>query len=85
MNGFVDKRPFERQPADGFQLMWLNMREGAAWWVEHRGSWRSGMVVHRGRLIVSVMLTGLKGQTMYVRRKYGNLRRLVIKTRLHAV
>ena len=71
--------------ADGFRFDWWTTREGAAVFVEHRGSWRPGVVVHLGRRYVSVMLTERSGRTVYVRRSYGELRRRVVKPKLSVV
>jgi hypothetical protein len=70
---------------DGFRFTWWNTREGASVFVEHRGWWRPGVVVHLGRRYVSVMLTERSGRTVYVRRAYGELRRRVVKPKLSVV
>jgi len=67
---------------DPFRFTWWNTLLGAACWVEHRGGWRAGAVVHRGNKYVAVMLTDGEGRTKYVRRGYGDLRRRVVKPRL---
>ena len=67
---------------DGFRFTWFIAAEGAPVWIEHRGAWRAGVIVHRARKYVTVMLPGLKGRTRYVRREYGELRRRVVRPRL---
>lgn len=70
---------------DRFRFTWHNTREGAACWIEYRGSWRAGVIVHRGRKYVAVMLTGQIGRTVYVRCAYEDLRRRVGKPKLSVV
>lgn len=47
---------------DGFRFTWWNTREGAAVWIEHRGRWRSGVVVGLGprRATVAIEAAGFK-------------------------
>jgi len=82
MNTQLPLPRFGPEPDDGFRFTWWNTREGTACWVEHRGSWRPGVVVHRGKKYVTAMLTDGEGRTRYVRRGYGELRRRMVKPRL---
>ncbi|HJU29649.1 MAG TPA: hypothetical protein VJ718_10785 [Candidatus Binataceae bacterium] len=70
------------EPGDLFRFTWWNTPEGATVWIEYRGSMRPGVVVHRGRKYVSVMLTDAAGRTRYMRREYGALRRRAVKPKL---
>jgi hypothetical protein len=73
--GLVAKTPLELYAADAFRFTWWHTRDGATCWFEYRGSLRTGVVVHRARRFVTVMLTGMKWRARYVRREYGDLRR----------
>ncbi len=76
---------FGPNPKDGFHFTRHNTLEGAACWVEHRGQWRAGVVVHGGRRSVSFMIVSLSTPTTYVRRAYRDLRRRVVEPRLEIV
>jgi hypothetical protein len=73
---------FGPEADDRFRFTWWNTREGAPCWIEHRGDWRAGVVIRRGRQYVSVALAGFGDRRGYVRRRYGDLRRRVIAPRL---
>ena len=66
---------FGPETDDPFRFTWWNAREGAAVWIEHRGRWRSGVVVVLGRKRAAVVIewAGLKHLT--VAESYGELRR----------
>lgn len=64
---------------DAFRFTWWNTSEGAAVWIEYRGRWRTGVVVQRGRKYVRVLLVERSGLTVHVRRRYGELRRRVVR------
>ncbi len=70
---------------DGFRFTWRNTRIGAACWIEYRGFWRKGIIVHRGRKSVRVAVLALKGRTRYVSRPYDDLRRRVVKPQLRVL
>jgi hypothetical protein len=71
--------------ADGFRFTWWTAREGAPCWIEYRGAWRAGVIVHRGRATVGVALTDHAGRTRYVRRAYQDLRRRTVRPALRAI
>jgi hypothetical protein len=64
-------------PEDGdrFRFTWHNTRIGDAVWIEHRGSWRPGVVVGRGRKRVMVAIEADGWKRLIVTKFYCELRR----------
>ena len=71
--------------ADGLRVGWRAARAGVRIWIEERGEWRPGIIVHRGRKHVTVMIGRPASRAVYQRRAYRELRRRVIKPRLFLV
>jgi hypothetical protein len=61
---------------DPFRFTWWNTADGAEVWIEHRGGWRAGVVIGRGRKYVEVAIAGSKGKRRRVRKLYSELRRV---------
>jgi len=55
---------------------WWNTAEGAAVWIEHRGAWREGVIIGRGRKYVEVAVSGAGGRRLRVRKLYSELWRV---------
>ncbi len=60
---------------DGFRFTWWNTAEGARVWIEHRGRWRAGVVIARGRKYVTVAIETRGARRRRVRKPYSELRR----------
>ncbi len=60
---------------DPFRFTWWNTPEGARVWIEHRGVWRPGVIVGRGRKYVTVEIAGAGKRRGSVRKLYPQLRR----------
>lgn len=60
---------------DTFRFTWWNTQTGDAVWIEHRGSWRTGVVISRGRKYVEVGIAGAGRRQHRVSRPYSELRR----------
>jgi len=66
---------FGPDAGDGFRFTWWNTAEGARAWIEHRGNWRAGVVIGRGRKYVEVAIETRGGRRQRVRKPYPELRR----------
>jgi hypothetical protein len=55
---------------DPFRFTWHNTPSEASVWIDYRGKWREGVIIQRGRRIVTVAINGHR-----VRRPYETLRR----------
>jgi len=62
--------------SDDFRFTWWNTQQCAAVWIEHRGSWRQGIIVERGREYVRVEIETRAGRRRRVRKSYSELRRV---------
>jgi len=60
---------------DPFRFTWWNTSDGAQVWIEHRGSWRAGVVIGRGRKYVEVAIETRVGRRRLVKKLYSELRR----------
>ncbi len=60
---------------DGFRFTWWNTAEGARVWSEHRGRWRHGIIVERGRTRATVRIAAASGKSFSVAKPYSELRR----------
>lgn len=60
---------------DGFRFTWWTTPKGAKVWVQRSGHWRTGIVVHRGREYVEVLVASPSGRPIRLRRRYEELRR----------
>ena len=85
MSGQLALRNLGPEAGDRLRFTWRNAREGAACWIEYRGTWRPGVIVHRGHKYASVMFTLPGWRRLYTRRAYRDLCRRVIKPRLMLV
>ncbi len=66
---------FGPDPRDLFRFTWWNTSDRAEAWIEHRGKWRAGLVIGRGRKYVEVAIVGANGKRRRVRKLYSELRR----------
>jgi hypothetical protein len=60
---------------DPFRFTWWNTRAGAAVWIEHRGRWRSGIVVRLGRKRAAVAVDTAGFKRLIVAKLYSQLRK----------
>jgi hypothetical protein len=65
--------PDQRDP---FRFTWWNTLADAPVWIEHRGRWREGVVVARGRKYVEVEIAGGNGRCRHIGKPYSELRRV---------
>jgi hypothetical protein len=61
--------------SDKFRFTWWNTQAGDAVWIEHRGQWRAGVVISRGRKYVEVTIANAGGRQHRVSKPYSELRR----------
>ena len=66
---------FGPDAGDGFVFTWWTTPEGARVWIEHRGRWRAGVIVWRGRKYVVVSVETLGGRHKRISKLYSELRR----------
>jgi len=66
---------FGPDPSDRFRFTWWTTPKGAKVWVQRSGHWRTGIVVHRGREYVEVLVASPSGRPIRLRRRYEELRR----------
>jgi hypothetical protein len=66
---------FGPDATDPFRFTWWNTRAGDAVWIEHRGRWRAGVVMSRGRKYVEVAVAGAGKRQHRYRKLYRELRR----------
>jgi hypothetical protein len=66
---------FGPEASDPFRFTWWMTRDGDQVWIEHRGRWREGVIVGRGRERVMVAIAGTGGRRRRVRKPYSELRR----------
>ncbi len=66
---------FGPDAGDCFAFTWWTTAEGARVWIEHRGRWRQGVIVWRGRKYVVVAIEARGGRHTRVRKLYSELRR----------
>ncbi len=67
---------FGPEAGDSFRFTWWNTLAGAPVWIEHRGRWRTGVIVGRGREYVRVEIDTWGGSRTRVRKLYSELRRV---------
>ena len=60
---------------DPFRFTWWNTREGAAVWIEHRGQWRTGVVVGLGRKRAAIAIEAAGFKRLVVAKAYDELMR----------
>ncbi len=60
-------------------------RPGVRIWIEDRGRWLPGLIVHRGRKEATVMIGRQASRAVYQRRAYRELRRRIVKPRLEVI
>jgi len=61
---------------DPFRFTWWTTRDGDRVWVRHRGRWRAGVIVERGREYVRLEIETPDGRSTRVRKLYSELRRV---------
>ena len=61
---------------DRFRFTWWTTRDGDRVWVRHRGRWRAGVIVERGREYVRLEIETPDGRSTRVRKLYSELRRV---------
>jgi hypothetical protein len=66
---------FGPDAVDAFRFTWWNTAKGAPIWIEHRGSWRAGVVIGCGRKRVAVGIKTAKCNRLVVVKPYSELRR----------
>ena len=66
---------FGPDAGDPFRFTWHTTRIGAEVWIEHRGKWRAGIVVGRGRKYVAVEIEAAGFKRLVVAKPYSELRR----------
>jgi hypothetical protein len=66
---------FGPEAGDAFRFTWWNTAEGVAVWIEHRGRWRAGRVLSRGRKYVEVEIEDAGMRRHPVRKSYSELMR----------
>ena len=57
---------FGPDAGDPFRFTWWNTRERDRVWVEHRGRWRAGVIVGRGRKYVEVEIYQTVGRCRHI-------------------
>jgi hypothetical protein len=75
MNAQLALRGLGPDVGDPFRFTWWNTAKGAPIWIEHRGSWRAGVVIGCGRKRVAVAIKTAKCNRLIVAKPYSELRR----------